>query len=50
MSVKSDYFFSLDADSKARYIRKISLFQDQDPYALKKADFSQCEDDFPDFK
>ena len=42
----SDYYFSLDAESKKRYLQKISLFQGQDPYTLKTEALSQCEDYF----
>ena len=47
----SDYFFSLEAEIKKRYKQKISLFEGQDPYALKKKDFER-EDvvGFPDFR
>jgi len=35
---------------KKRYMQKLSLFQRQDPYALKKEDLSKCESLFGDFK
>ena len=50
MAKLSDYFYSLDGESKKRYMQKLSLFQGQDPYALKKGDLSKCESFFPDFK
>ena len=46
----SDYFYSLDGESKTRYMQKLSLFQGQDPYALKKEDLSKCESFLLNFK
>ena len=38
----SSYYYKLDAKLKARYLEKVSLIKQEDPYALKKADF--CRD------
>jgi hypothetical protein len=46
----SDYFLSLANDSKKRYLQKVSLINGKDPYTLKKSDFSQDKDDFPNFQ
>ena len=46
----SDYFFSLDEASKKRYKQKISLFEGQDPYAIRRDELYQREAEFPDFK
>ena len=46
----SDYFYSLDGESKTRYMQKLSLFQGQDPYALKKEDLPKCESFLLNFK
>ena len=46
----SDYYFSLDAESKKRYLQKVSLFQGQDPYTLKAEALTKCEEYFPEFK
>ena len=35
----SSYYYKLDAQLKARYLEKVSLIKQEDPYALKKADF-----------
>ena len=45
-----NYFYSLDDEKKKRYMQKLSLFQGQDPYALKKEDLSKCESFLGDFK
>lgn len=45
----SDYYYTLDKQSRARYVQKISLFGQRDPYSLKKADFD-CGNSYPDFK
>jgi hypothetical protein len=46
----SDYFLSLANDSKKRYLQKVSLINGKDPYTLKKSDFSQDKNDFPNFQ
>ena len=38
----SSYYYKLDAKLKARYVEKISLIKQEDPYTLKKTDF--CPD------
>ena len=38
---RSQYFHSLDLDTKKRYVAKTSLLGGVDPYALKQRDFSQ---------
>jgi len=35
----SSYYYKLDAKVKARYLEKVSFIKQEDPYALKKADF-----------
>ena len=46
----SEYFYTLDHESKQRYIQKIAHFNGEDPYWLKKDAFSQLVDDLPDFR
>ena len=38
----SSYYYKLDAKLKARYLEKVSLIKEEDPYALKKADL-RCD-------
>ena len=38
----SSYYYELDAKLKARYLEKVSLIKQEDPYVLKKAAF--CRD------
>ena len=43
----SDYFYTLEANARSRYIQKTKLCGGIDPYCLKKSDFSYNHDDFP---
>lgn len=45
----SDYFYTLDKAAKKRYGQKISLFRGEDPYKLRKSEFTNT-DTYPDFK
>ena len=46
----SEYFYTLDHESKQRYIQKIAHFNGEDPYWLKKDAFSQLVDDLPEIQ
>ena len=43
----SDYFYTLEANVRSRYIEKTKFCDGIDPYRLKKSDFSYNHDDFP---
>jgi len=46
-AVQSDYFHTLDLDTKKRYLAKTSLIGGVDPYALKQQDLSHAVDLLP---
>ena len=43
-AVQSDYFHTLDLDTKKRYLAKTLLICGVDPYALKQQDLSHAVD------
>ena len=43
---RSDYFYTLEATARSRYVQKTKLCDGIDPYCLKKSDFSYNHDDF----
>ena len=50
LSRLSDVFYKLESESKKRYIEKISLINNEDPFALKKTDLSQDESLLPSLR
>ena len=43
----SDYFYTLEANVRSRYIEKTKFCDGIHPYRLKKIDFPYNHDDFP---
>ena len=46
----SDVYYQLDSKNKARYHEKIAMTRNEDPYALKKTDFSKDVSLLPSLK
>ncbi len=41
MAQLSDYYYKLDSKLKARYLEKISYIRQEDPYVLKRTEFTR---------